>query len=264
MNPTLSIIKSMLNRRDVKVMMVCILAGCLTQVAAAQYLKRHPEMVMTDDDRKLLFDELRKKKKKPKKNPRRGRRILRFRGGGNPIVAFLIKKLIINHLANLGIATGAAVGSSILGSNLLLNSRALQVIVRDAVPGNFLDKKRFITVDGVRIWLPKDCDENLRHLFRMLQDPDVTDKRKRQLTKKFFRKQLDLTTNTGKVNFILCVVFILWLFSTQSLASFDIMMSNLIRAIREGRISKAAARAIIRRLRKEGVYIDPELVEAAS
>ena len=39
------------------------------------------------------------------------------------------------------------------------------------------------------------------------------------------------------------------------------MMKSLIEAVRKGRISKQMARLIIRRLRKKGIPIDPELAE---
>ena len=39
------------------------------------------------------------------------------------------------------------------------------------------------------------------------------------------------------------------------------MMKSLIKAIREGRILKQMARLIVRRLRKKGVPINPELAE---
>jgi hypothetical protein len=38
-------------------------------------------------------------------------------------------------------------------------------------------------------------------------------------------------------------------------------MKSLIKAIREGKITKSMARLIIRKLRKKGVPIDPELAE---
>ena len=39
------------------------------------------------------------------------------------------------------------------------------------------------------------------------------------------------------------------------------MMRSLIKAIREGKIAKPMARSIVRKLRKKGVPIDPELAE---
>jgi len=39
------------------------------------------------------------------------------------------------------------------------------------------------------------------------------------------------------------------------------MMKSLIKAIREGKITKSMGRVIVRRVRKKGVPIDPELAE---
>jgi len=47
-------------------------------------------------------------------------------------------------------------------------------------------------------------------------------------------------------------------------SSFYLMMRSLIQDIREGKISKAMARFIIRKLRNKGVPIDPELAELAT
>ena len=60
---------------------------------------------------------------------------------------------------------------------------------------------------------------------------------------------------------MLCIVFIIYILSTKRRSSFYLMMQSLIKAIREGRITKQMARLIVRRLRKRGVPIDPELAE---
>ena len=38
-------------------------------------------------------------------------------------------------------------------------------------------------------------------------------------------------------------------------------MKGLIEAVREGKITKQVARIIVRRLKKKGVPVDPELIE---
>jgi hypothetical protein len=65
----------------------------------------------------------------------------------------------------------------------------------------------------------------------------------------------------GRIAFVLCIVFVLYILSIQNPSSFYILLKNLIKAIKEGRISKAIGRAIVRRLKKKGIAIDPELLE---
>lgn len=86
---------------------------------------------------------------------------------------------------------------------------------------------------------------------------------KKKIAREVLIKYLDLTTPSGRCNFLLCIVFITYtLYNTQT-ASFHIMMKSLIEAIREGKITKAMARFIIRKLRKKGIPVDPELAELA-
>jgi len=41
-------------------------------------------------------------------------------------------------------------------------------------------------------------------------------------------------------------------------------MQNLIKAVKDGKISKRLVRSIIRRLIKQGIQVDPELIDAAA
>ena len=51
------------------------------------------------------------------------------------------------------------------------------------------------------------------------------------------------------------------LLSIQNSSRFFIMMNNLIKAVKEGKISKPIGQLIIRKLKSKDVVIDPELVE---
>lgn len=65
----------------------------------------------------------------------------------------------------------------------------------------------------------------------------------------------------GHVNFAICVTFILYILATQNISGYYIFIKNLIKAIKEGKISRKIARLIIRKLRAQGILIDPELLE---
>ena len=60
------------------------------------------------------------------------------------------------------------------------------------------------------------------------------------------------------------IAFVLYILSIQNPSGFYILLKNLIQAIKEGRISKAIGRSIVRRLQKKGIAIDPELLEVVS
>jgi hypothetical protein len=74
-------------------------------------------------------------------------------------------------------------------------------------------------------------------------------------------KYLDLKTSSGRRNFALCLIFIISVLSTTNHSSFHLVMSSLIEAIREGKISKEIGRYIIRKLKRRGILIDPALTE---
>ena len=64
------------------------------------------------------------------------------------------------------------------------------------------------------------------------------------------------------IAFITCIVFIIYTFSILNSSGFYILLKNLLKAIKEGKISKAIGRIIVRRLRRNGVILDPELLDA--
>jgi len=73
-----------------------------------------------------------------------------------------------------------------------------------------------------------------------------------------------MKTVNGRINFVLCIVFVLYILSIQNTSGFYILLKNLIKAIKKERISKAIGQAIVRRLKKKGIVIDPELLEVVS
>ena len=85
--------------------------------------------------------------------------------------------------------------------------------------------------------------------------------KKKKIAHSVLVKYLNLKTQSGRRNFVLCIVFIIYTLSIQNPSSFYIMMQSLIKAIREGKISRVIGRLIVRRLRKRGILIDSELAE---
>jgi hypothetical protein len=68
----------------------------------------------------------------------------------------------------------------------------------------------------------------------------------------------------GRVDFVLCSVFLLYILLNQNTSGFYILLKNLIQAIKEGRISKTIGWSIVIKLQKKGITLDPELLEVVS
>jgi hypothetical protein len=174
-----------------------------------------------------------------------------------------VGKVVVNFLAKRGLMTGIVTSTGIVISKI--PATAISTYLRDAFPQNLpdLEKKKFIRINGEKIYFGQ-CDPNLKYLFKILEDPALPFEEKEKLARKILTKYLDLRTPSGRVNFTLCIVFVLHILSIQNPSSFYIMMKNLIKAIQEGRISKAIGRVIVRRLLKKGIIVDPELIDVVA
>ena len=143
---------------------------------------------------------------------------------------------------------------------------AISTYLSNAMPQNLahLEKKKYsIIVDGKEILLDQ-CDQNLRYLFQVLEDDGIPYEEKQKVADLALRRYLKLDTPAGRRNFIICTVCIFSLLAVSNMSAYHILMKKLINAIRSGKISKAMARVIIRRLQKKGIPIDPGLISEAS
>lgn len=239
-------LKAFFCRNDVKIAFLCALTGGILQILSKQYLKSHPEFL----------------ENAPVTNQRpspRGGAFVEISGISIKIVA----KFILTFLAKKGLLAGIATGSGIVISKIPAN--AISRYLRDSFPQNLpdLEKKKFILVDGEKMYFDQ-CDQNLEYLFKILEDETIPFEEKEKVARSILTKYLNLKTTNGRINFALCLVFVLWILSIQNPSSFYILLKNLIKAIKEGRISKEIGRLIVRRLQKKGVPIDPELLEVVS
>jgi hypothetical protein len=172
----------------------------------------------------------------------------------------VILKVTIKFLANNGLIAGLITGSYITLSKM--PTSAIVTHLRDSFAQNLpeLEKQKFILVDGEKIYLDQ-CNQNLQYLFIILKDPTLSFEEKEKITCFILTNYLNLETADGRVNFVLCIVYILYIFSTQNISSYYLILKNLIKAIRKGKISKIVGRAIIKKLKKKGLPIDPELLD---
>ena len=245
-------LKGFLCRNDVKILIVSTVTGGIVQVLAKRYLKNHPEFLKDAPVTK-------KKYRQPKSLSNRGGALIEITGLSIEIAA----KVLLNFLAEKGFLLGIVSGSAVIVSQI--PASAISTYLRDAFPQNLphLEKKKFILVNGEKIYLDQ-CDNNLKYLFKILNDETIPFEEKEKVARSILTKYLDLEKMTVRLTFVLCIVFLLYILSIQNPSSYYILFKNLIKAIKEGRISKAMGRAIVRRFKKKGIYIDPELLEVVS
>ena len=243
----LTSLKIFLFRNDVKIVIICTVTGGILQVLAKKYLKSHPE---------FLEPVTKKKYRQPGFLSPRGGAIIEISGISIKIVA----QATLSFIAKKGLLAGLGSGGVMVLSKIPVT--AISTYLRDAFPQNLpnLEKNKFILVGGERIYLD-ECDPNLKYLFDILEDETIPFQERKEIAHLTLTKYLNLKTPFGRRNFALCIIFVIYILFTKRHSSFYIMMKSLVKAIREGKITKPMARFIVRKLRKKGVPIDPELAE---
>lgn len=243
-------ITRVLGRGDVKLFIICTVTGAFLQVAARRFLKNHPEFL---EDKPVTEKDC----KQPKLPSPQGGALVKISG----ITIKVGVKVLLNIFAQKGLVGGAVVGAAAVAVSKI-PATAVAKIIGDALPQNLahLEAKNYILVSGEKIYLDQ-CDQSLGYLINILEDEKIPFDKKEELVRSILMKYLDLSTVEGRLRFLLCVVLILFMFSKTSPSSFFILMKNLIQAIKEGKISKAMGRYIVRKLQKKGVPVDPELLD---
>jgi hypothetical protein len=120
--------------------------------------------------------------------------------------------------------------------------------------------KKFVIVDGEKVWLDQ-CDQNLEYLWRILNDKTIKPEEKNRQCLSILTNYLNLNTHRGRLNFILCLLAILRILSVLHFTSYYMLLDNLIQALKAGKIPKRFVCRIVRKLLKEKIPVDPELVE---
>lgn len=236
----LTSVKLFFCRSDVRIFIFGTATGGMLQILSKRYLKNHPEFLKDSSESKKI-------------PPRGG-------AAGEIIGGKVLAKAILLFLAEHGLTVGVISSTGVIIGKIPLTS--ISTYLRDAFPQNLahLEKKNFIMIDGKKIYLDP-CDQNLKYLLNILENETIPFEEKQKVAHSILRKYLNLKTQSGRRNFVLCTVSILYILSTNDYSSFYAMMQSLIKAIQEGKISKAVARLIIRRLRKKGIPVDPELAD---
>ena len=71
-------------------------------------------------------------------------------------------------------------------------------------------------------------------------------------------KYINFNTYDGRVNLILCLLSLV----SINFSDYVILLQELIRAIKAGKIKKITARLIVRKLKKRKIPISPKLLDA--
>jgi hypothetical protein len=246
----LTYLKNILSQRDLKILIIGTATGAILQFAARRYLKKHPEL-STDKPG------IEKDYKRPRLPSPRGGALIEITG----VTIEVGVKVLLNFLAEKGILIGLAATTGMIGVNKIPTTAVVKYL-RDALPQNLpeLEAIKVIGIEGEKLNF-ENCDNSFQYLINILQDEATPFEKKEEIAHSIFTKYLDLTTPEGRVRFLLCIVGIICVFSLISPSSLYIIFQNLITAIKEGKISKAMARYIIRKLRQKNIPVDPELLD---
>lgn len=95
----------------------------------------------------------------------------------------------------------------------------------------------------------------------MLNHENLPFKKEQKIAYSLMTKFLNLETPLGRLNFLLCIVLLLFVLASTNYSSYYILIRNLIRAVNEGKIFQETARVISRRFKIKGINSDPELLE---
>lgn len=241
------------SRNDLKIVIVGTIIGGILQIICWKYLKNHPELLNNDNSEKL----------EPKKPGLR-----RFFPRGGALVEIAGAKLVVNVATTIIFVAkkGAWISMFLTCSGVLIKNipkNAISTILHNALPIRHSDlEKGYILVDGKKIVL-KECDRTLEYMFQVLTNKDIAFEYKKKMSFKILMDHVDLRTTAGRIRFVFCIISISHVFALNDISSYFILMQNLIKAIKSGKISKRLARLIIRKLLRLNMAVDPELIKVA-
>ena len=235
-----------------KIILLSTFIGSILQVLCKNYIDGHPEMfknikhvnVKSKSGEKLL----------PKSLAPRGGGLIEITGISVEVAA----KVLISYLAENGTMAGVLAGLGYLLYDI--PPTQLSKYLRDASPQIVYTEKNFSMVPGKNNDLAQ-CEESLMYVFNILKDDAIPFEEKDNLVSSIFTKYIDFITPAGIRNFVLCIIAMISIFAFVNQSAVHILFKYLIKAVKEGRISKAVARYIVKKLRNKGVPINPELME---
>ena len=251
-----------ISRRDVKIIVVGVIIGRIFQIACSEYLKWHSERLNRSNPEQSEAVEPALDPKKPRT------RFRRFPRGGAVLETELVVA-IISLIAEKGWLLGGVGGIAAVAASKV-SSKALSTlgnkVLRNALIVNHSDyekKKYFLPLQSEPEVSLEICERPFQYLFQIITAQDISYSEKFDKTFKILTTYLDLDPKTGRIRFVLCMVSILcFLFDIKDIKNLHLLMQNLLKGMKNGRISKRLGRLIRRRLLKKGFSVDPELIDA--
>jgi len=250
-----------ISKKDLKIIVAGIVIGGIFQIVCYEYLKRHAELSNRPN---LEEPEEVKPDIEPKSKNRFRRLVPRFPRGGALIETELVIA-IIGLIAEKGWLLGGA--GAIAGLSLTkVSSTAVGRVLRNAAVVNHSDyekTKYFLLLPEEHKISLEQCEDSFKYLFELLKTKDIPYSEKAEKSFKILTTYLTLDTRLGRIRCVLCMVSMLYLsFSSNEIANFHILMQNLLKAIKSGKISKRLGRLMVRRLLRKNIPVDPELINA--
>lgn len=231
-----------------------------------EYLKDNPDFLEDQDsDKKLSEPELETKNKLRRLIDT----LLRIKGGNLFFNQTTLVEKIITMAAEHAIATaltaGTAISSGILAKpaeNFLHN---LKILISEATFPHTIGTQRKRVIE-VKKRLIDFCDKrSVAYLNTLYQAPKVM----QEMTREEISKEFDPLFKT--INFkirdniwpsLFCIISLLiFFYSNDEIAFFQIIMTKLRAAIQEGKIPKKLVKIIVKKLGKRKIPVPPDILD---
>lgn len=182
---------------------------------------------------------------------------------GKAVGDFLVKAILEGatnpFLAGLIFAFG--------GGLLSKNSTEISNQLFRAVPGNrYVEYRisRLPTVVSEKRLLDFLCQIRLLYEHLLMSSQTVSDEEKVSAADRVFSFYQGFTQDQEKekITCLVCIIAMLASLAVSNPGGYAILLKKLLEAIRNGKISKAIARLIVRRLRRKGVPVSGEILDA--
>lgn len=162
-------------------------------------------------------------------------------------------------VARKGTWMGLGAAISRILPEIKLPTKAIGRILRNALIQTRpdLDKTRYLTLSEKELYLDL-CDQGFEFLVQIFEDTTIPFEEKQKIARNILTKSVNIKTKTG---IIACLTAVCYFLAIHNPAGLYILFQSLIEAIRKGKISRAIARLIVRRLQKNHIDVDPELLE---
>lgn len=263
-------LSNIVSRKDLVIIASWTASGIVLQIVCKRYLKyleKNPEISGNTNNLENPPQNLNSKRKIPLIWLRnRGGQIFEIVGfktiiNLNPIITFVARKGALSFLS------GGLI--RVFGPRIVA-SKALSTWIYKGLPYSYSteemqkmerEMKRWITAD---VGKDQIIDNRWIYFFKFLGNPEIDYATKLEKANVFLKRQLNFNSKGERILFVLLLVFFFCgLFFLDVNNGFYALMEALLKALREGRLSKRIARAIIRKLKRKGIPVDEELVEIA-